>query len=81
MGIEVQERKRERRAVETGGFAENLGARRGCPTLLRRHVQLRASEMRVCESGINLNSEVNFGEVGFPHHRILKDKDLYQGTA
>jgi hypothetical protein len=37
--------------------------------------------MRVCESGINLNSEVNFGEVGFPHHRILKDKDLYQGTA
>jgi hypothetical protein len=30
---------------------------------------------------INLNSEVNFGEVGVPHHTILKDKDLYQGTA
>ena len=30
---------------------------------------------------INLNSEVNFGEVGFSHHRALKDKALYQGTA
>jgi hypothetical protein len=30
---------------------------------------------------LNLNSEVNFGEVGFSHHRALKDKALYQGTA
>jgi hypothetical protein len=33
------------------------------------------------EEAFSLNSEVNFGEVGFPHHRILKYKDLYQGTA
>jgi hypothetical protein len=30
---------------------------------------------------LSLNSEVNFGEVGFSHHRALKDKALYQGTA
>jgi len=32
------------------------------------------------DEAFNLNSEVDFG-VGFSHHRALKDKALYQGTA
>jgi hypothetical protein len=30
---------------------------------------------------LSLNSEVDFGEVGFSQHRALKDKALYQGMA
>jgi hypothetical protein len=35
----------------------------------------------LCAGQLNLNSEVNFGDVAFPQRSTMKQQVVYQGTA